>query len=131
MTRERVSDWLRRYLDAWKSYDRRAIAALFSDDVVCRYHPYDEPIVGIDAVVESWLGEGDHPGAPGRDEAGTYDGAYEPVAIDGDVAVVTGVSSYTEGSGGPVTEVYDNCWIIRFDPAGRCREFTEWYMRRP
>ena len=30
-----------------------------------------------------------------------------------------------------VAEVYDNCFVMRFDAAGRCREFTEWYVRRP
>jgi hypothetical protein len=30
-----------------------------------------------------------------------------------------------------VTEVYDNCFVMRFDAAGRCREFTEWYAKRP
>ena len=29
---------------AWKSYDREQIGALFSDDAVYRYHPYDEPV---------------------------------------------------------------------------------------
>src|SRR6266699_3535581 len=35
------------------------------------------------------------------------------------------------GPGGPVDEVYDNCFVMRFDSAGRCCEFTEWYVRRP
>jgi hypothetical protein len=26
---------------------------------------------------------------------------------------------------------YDNCFVMRFDSDGRCREFTEWYMKRP
>lgn len=25
----------------------------------------------------------------------------------------------------------DNCFVIRFDPDGRCIEFTEWFMERP
>ena len=33
--------WLDDYVEAWKSYDREAIAALFSDDVDYRYHPND------------------------------------------------------------------------------------------
>ena len=31
-------------------------AALFAEQAEYRYHPYDEPIVGRDAVVESWFG---------------------------------------------------------------------------
>ena len=52
-----AQEWLDRYIAAWESYDPDAIAGLFSEDVVYRYHPYDEPIVGRDAVVASWLGE--------------------------------------------------------------------------
>jgi hypothetical protein len=118
------------YVEAWKSYDRDEIGALFADAVVYRYHPYDTPITGRDAVVESWLGEGDHEGASTRDAAGTYDASYAPVAIDGDVAVATGTSTYFTEPGGPVDKVYDNCFVMRFDDDGRCREFTEWFIKR-
>jgi ketosteroid isomerase-like protein len=131
MTEHDVQRWLDAYLEAWRSYDRERIEALFSTDVRYRYHPYDEPIAGREAVVASWLGEGEHEGASERDAPGTYDGSYRPAAVDGDVAVAVGTSTYTERPGGPVTEIYDNCWVIRFDAAGRCREFTEWYMKRP
>jgi hypothetical protein len=126
-----VATWLDAYIAAWRSYDRAAIGALFSDNVKYRFHPYDEPVEGRDAVVEAWLGEGEHEGAPGRDEEGTYEASYRPVAVDGEVAVVTGTSTYTRGPGGPVEEIYDNCFVIRFDGDGRCREFTEWFMKRP
>ena len=62
--RAAVDRWLDDYVDAWKTYERDAIGALFADDVEYRYHPYDEPIRGRDAVLESWLGEGDHPMRP-------------------------------------------------------------------
>jgi ketosteroid isomerase-like protein len=126
-----VAAWLTAYIEAWKSYDPEAIGALFSDDVEYRFHPYDEPVVGREAVVEAWLGEEEHEGAPGRDEEGTYDASYEPVAVDGDVAVAVGSSTYTGGPGGPIREIYDNCFVMRFDADGRCREFTEWFMKRP
>jgi ketosteroid isomerase-like protein len=122
--RDGVQRWLDAYVEAWKSYDREAIAALYAEDAECRYHPYDEPIRGREAIVESWFGAGD--GAPSQDREGTYDASYRPVAIDGDLAVVVGTSSYAD----PPT-VYDNCWIVRFDDSGRCREFTEWFMERP
>jgi ketosteroid isomerase-like protein len=131
MRREDVDRWLEAYIEAWKSYDRELIRALFSDDVEYRYHPYDPPVGGADAVVASWLGEGDHASASTRDEPGTYDAEYRTVAVDGDVAVATGSSSYRESPDGPVVRVYDNCYVMRFDSAGRCREFTEWFLQRP
>ena len=37
------------------------------------------------------------------------------MAVDGDVAVATGSSTYLSGPGGPVEKVYDNCFVMRFD----------------
>ena len=122
MDREEVAAWLSAYVEAWKSYEPERIGALFSDDAECRYHPYDEPLRGRDAIVASWLAE--------PDEAGTYGGAYTPVAVEGEVAVATGTSTYLAPDGS-VDQVFDNCFVMRFDPEGRCREFTEWYMREP
>jgi ketosteroid isomerase-like protein len=131
MERGDVARWLADYVEAWRTYDPDRIAALFAADVEYRYHPYDEPIRGRDAVVESWLGEGDHPDASARDPEGTYDASYAPVAVDGDLAVATGSSTYFESPGGPVKQVFDNCFVMRFADDGRCREFTEWFIERP
>jgi hypothetical protein len=128
---ESAQAWLDAYVEAWRTYDPQRIRALFSEDVAYRYHPYDEPVVGADAVVASWLGESDAEGASTRDAPGTYDGSYAPVAVDGDTVVARGSSTYRREPGGPVDRVYDNCFLLRFDDAGRCREFTEFYVRRP
>jgi hypothetical protein len=130
MDKTQVDRWLEAYVDAWKTYDRDQIRTLFTEDVEYRYRPYDDAIHGRDAVVESWLGEGDHPDSSTRDEEGTYDASYRATAVDGDVAVATGTSSYRSEPGGPVRRVFDNCFVMAFDSAGRCREFTEWFMER-
>jgi hypothetical protein len=43
--------WLDNYVAAWLSYDEDDIRALFASDIAYRYHPYDDPIVGREAVV--------------------------------------------------------------------------------
>jgi ketosteroid isomerase-like protein len=126
-----VDRWLQLYVEAWKTYDRDQIGALFTEDVRYRYHPYDEPVQGRDAVIESWLGDSDEVGASTRDPDGTYDAGYRAIAVDGDVAVATGTTAYTAEPGGKVERVFHNCFVLRFDPAGRCREFTEWFMEQP
>jgi SnoaL-like domain len=143
MDAKSASGWLDRYIAAWKTYDREQIADLFSEDVEYRYYPYKDPVVGREAVVESWLGEGDHEDLSERDEPGTWDASYEPVAIDGDTVVATGRSSYRGApeltpeeleknrAGAQIERVYSNCFLIRFDDDGRCREFTEWFMKHP
>ncbi|HET6293086.1 MAG TPA: nuclear transport factor 2 family protein [Kribbella sp.] len=131
MDSESAQKWLDRYVAAWLAYAPDDIVGLFSEDVAYRYHPYDEPIVGRDAVVASWLGESASGGASTRDAPGTYSAEYSPVAVDGDTVVATGTSRYSDVPGGPVVKTYENCFILRFDDEGRCREFTEYYIRRP
>jgi len=122
MDAERLTRWLAEYVEAWKSYDRALITALFADGASYRYHPADEPIVGVEAIVESWLDEPDAPGS--------YEARYAPYAIEGDRAVATGTSTYFDEAG-EVRAVYDNCFTLRFDADGVCSEFVEWYVKRP
>jgi len=131
MDHETAQAWLDRYVAAWKSYEPEDIAGLFSEDARYRFYSYADWVVGRDAVVASWLSENTDAHGSSRDEPGTYDAAYGPVAVDGDVVVATGTTTYTDRPGGPVTQIFDNCFVMRFDAQGSCREFTEYYTKRP
>jgi ketosteroid isomerase-like protein len=122
MDRADVARWLGDYVAAWKSSDRGAIEALFTEDCVYRYRPEGDEIHGRDAVVSSWLE--DDP-----DEPGTFDAAYEPYAVEGERAVAVGSSTYSHKDGS-IRKIFDNCFLLRFDPDGRCAEFTEFFMER-
>jgi hypothetical protein len=128
MTHDQVQRWLDDYLAAWRSYDAGEIEALFSEDAEYRYHPADDPVRGRDQIVRSWIAPDGN--ESGRDAPGTYDGDYRPYAVDGSRAVAVGTSTYfTDASRSTVDRVYDNCWLLDFDAAGRCRSFIEYYMR--
>jgi hypothetical protein len=115
--------WVDAYVQAWLTYDPDAIGVLFTEEAEYRYHPHDTPLVGRDAIVASWLAD--------RDGPGTYHAAYGLYALDGDRAVVTGVSTYFEDeTHEKITAVYDNCFLVEFDEDGRCRSFTEWFVER-
>jgi ketosteroid isomerase-like protein len=116
-TKVQVQAWLDAYVAAWRSYERDAIVALFTDDVSYAYHPYDEPLVGAEAVAGSWLAE--------RDEPGTWEAEYAPALLAGDEVIATGETRYTNG------DVFSNLWQLTFAPDGRCSRFVEWYLRRP
>jgi hypothetical protein len=117
-----VAAWLDGYSQAWGTYDPEQIGALFSEDAVYFYNPFDEPVRGREAIVASWLED--------RDEPGTYEGSYRPVLVAGDQAVARGYSRYFD-VGGAVADEYDNLFLLRFDDAGRCTEYREWYMQKP
>ena len=87
MTRDDVARWLDRYIDAWRTYDRDAIRALFR-----RRRRVPLPPVG--RAGPRRRRRSPTTGSTTR-HPGTYDAAYEPYAVDGNRAVALGTSDYT------------------------------------
>jgi ketosteroid isomerase-like protein len=121
--REAVSQWLERYVEAWRSYDERVIGDLFSEDAAYKYKPWDEPVKGREAIVANWLED--------PDEAGSWTAQYQPFAVEGDRAVAVGWTSYFGPDGRTIELAYYNVWLLNFDNEGRCEDFTEVYMDAP
>jgi len=117
MTPQDVQAWLDAYVVAWRSYDPDDIANLFADDATYAYHPWDEPIRGLDAIVTAWLAEQDQPDS--------WEAEYRPLLVAGDQAVAIGETRYANG------KVYFNLWPLTFDEDGKCTDFVEWYMTQP
>lgn len=122
MDRARAQEWLDAYVEAWRSGDREQIGKLFSEEVSYRYHPYDEPVLGSQAVVQSWLEDWD-PNEPWQAEYGVH-------AVDGDRVVATGTSRYMKYHDHP-ERLYHNVFLLEFDEEGRCQEFTEFFVNQP
>jgi len=120
MDREAFQSWLDRYVDAWQTYDRDAIGGLFSDDATYRYHPQDAPVQGRAAIVADWL--------ESPDKSGSWRCRYEAFAVDGDRAVMRGVTEYFAADRVTVDRTFYNVWLCIFDADGRCADFTEYYM---
>ena len=95
---------------------------MFTEDATYAYHPWDEPAQGRKAIIASWLEDPDAPDS--------WAAHYEPLAVDGNVAIATGQSRYFRPDGSLLREFF-NCYVIRFDNDGRCTSFTEWYMEKP
>jgi len=133
MDRSAAQAWLDAYVEAWKTYDRNQVEALFAEDVTYRYHPFDpedEVLRGRDAVVNGWLEPDGN--ASTRDAEGTYEARYEVYAVDEERVVAVGTSTYyPDTTRGKPDRVYDNVFLIEFDGAGRCRNFTEYFMKEP
>jgi hypothetical protein len=114
--------WLDSYVEAWRTYDRDAIGDLFSEDVEYRYHPWDEPVRGRSDLVENWLED--------RDDPASWTAEYRPWLVAGENAVAVGESRYLTEDRSAVDREYHNVFLCRFDGDGRCREFTELFLKR-
>ncbi|MHA7282780.1 nuclear transport factor 2 family protein [Arthrobacter sp. TMS2-4] len=124
VTRATAQTWLDAYVTAWKAYDERSIAALWSETAVWHY-PFQTRVSGRENIVAEWMGERD----TFTDES--FDAKYYPVAIEGDRVVAHGRTVFYAPDSDRVVTAYDNIWFLRFDDAGRCSEFHEWYAGRP
>src|SRR5215210_6584399 len=96
MTTEDVQEWLDRYVAAWRSGDRREIAALFADEASYSYRPYDSDLrtfTGRDAIVDSWLED--------PDPDGGWEASYHPWIVDGRRAVAIGTTFYRASATAP------------------------------
>lgn len=124
MNRSEVQAWLDTYIEAWRTNQAGLVEALFSEDAVYRYRPYagSKVLEGRDEVVRGWLEQNDEPE--------TWEASYQVFAVDGDRAVATGISLYFATEEEP-EKVYHNCFLLSFDPVGRCTEFTEFWMLEP
>ena len=95
MDRSAAQAWLDAYVEAWKTYDRDQVAALFAEDATYRYHPFDsgdDVLHGREAIVSNWIEpEGN---ASSRDPREPTTAHYEPFAVDGERVVAVGRSTY-------------------------------------
>jgi hypothetical protein len=123
MDRNQFAIWLDAYIEAWRSNDRQMIERLFSADARYNYSPYAEAVVGGRAIADSWLGDPDDPD--------TWEASYAPLAVDNEVFVAIGESTYFQPGSRTVRAKWSNIFVCRFDPDGRCTEFTEWNAEAP
>jgi len=77
-----------------------------------RAWPYEESEVGHEAIQAFWL----------DDEGETFTVTAEPVAVEGDTAVVRVTVRYGE----PVRQEYRDLRVLRFAADGRVEDYEEW-----
>jgi uncharacterized protein (TIGR02246 family) len=116
MNTDAVADWVDRYVAAWESNDPAAIGDLFAENATYRQRPDDDPWQGRVGIVAGWL--------ENKDDPGDWTFRSEVLAT-ADLAFVRGWTHYTDTD--PPTD-YHNLWVVQFDDAGRCVDFTEWWM---
>lgn len=121
MTEDDFRDWLERYERAWRSPGTAALADLFAADATYRHSPYAPPLTSLAEIARDWEEQ--------------RDGADEPFSMTAEVLAVNaahpggplGVAHIrVRYDGDVVRQEYRDLWLVRFDEAGRARDFEEW-----
>jgi hypothetical protein len=119
----KIDLWLAAYEQAWRTDDPADIAALFEPDVRYRTAPWREPYVGIEAIVDWWIGQ------ENSTIAWTFE--YHIVASEGGLYVVRGITRYPEGfEPGDSAQDFENIWLVTLADSGRAKDFVEYWMLR-
>jgi ketosteroid isomerase-like protein len=113
--RATVRRWLAAYEAAWRAPGTRGLAEIFTGDASYLQSPYQEPVVGLDAIRRMWDDERESP-----DEVFTI--ATDILAVDGPTVVVRAEVRY----GDPLRQEYRDLWIMQLGDDGRCNRFEEW-----
>jgi len=104
--------WVQSYEQGWRESDVSTVARLFTEDVRYRRSPYTPPLVGHEALTGFWT----------EDEGAIFTMSAEPVAVEGNVAVVRVKVNY----GGDQPQEYTDLWLLHFAADGRVDDFEEW-----
>lgn len=112
MDRAAVMTWVQGYERGWRASDADAVPTLFTEEIRYRRSPYTPPLVGYAQLAEFWT----------EDEGATFTMSAEPVAVEGDAAVVRVRVDY----GGDSPQEYTDLWVMHFAADGRVDDFEEW-----
>ncbi|HMO12013.1 MAG TPA: nuclear transport factor 2 family protein [Actinotalea sp.] len=110
MGRDEVMAWVAAYERTWRDNDLDGLAEVFTPDARYLHSPYEEPLVGLDAIRADWP------------DPTPFTLDVEPVAVDGEVAVVRALVRYTDEA----AQEYRDLWLLTFAEDGRVRVFEEW-----
>lgn len=120
--RNEFEKWLDAYGAAWQAGDAQAAIELFADDAEYYETPFDDPMIGKDAISQYWT-EG-----AGKSQKDVHF-SYEPLAVVENVGLARWRASFVRIPSGNQVEL-DGFLLAEFDGGGKCSVFREWWHRR-
>ncbi len=122
LDRSTFEEWLRAYGQTWEAGDPDAAVALFTATAAYYETPFDEPMVGAEAIRQYW--------SEGADQAQKdVRFGFAVLGIAGYTGVARWHASFERVPSGVGVEI-DGVLTAEFDESGRCRVFREWWHRR-
>ena len=121
LTLEHFTTWMTAYGRASAENDPQASANLFAENARYYENPFEEPIVGREAIYEYW-----NKGAQNLKDKEAF---FEILAINGNTGIARWQSGFTVVESGKRLAL-DCLFVVEFNDDGLCQTFREWWHIR-
>jgi hypothetical protein len=113
-----LDEWLRTYGKASAENDPKASAELFAQNALYYASPFDEPMIGRQAIYQYW--------SQGAKTLKDKESTYEILSVKGNLGIARWQSKFTNiESGKPIA--LDCVFLVEFDEDNKCSLFREWW----
>lgn len=118
LTWEIFSSWLEEYSRASIQDDPQASAELFARNAEYYETPFDEPMIGRDAIHKYW--------EIGARSLKDKEADYQVLSVKDNLGIARWQSKFTDVKSGKRFAL-DCLFLVEFDDHFRCRVFREWW----
>ena len=118
LTIHQFGHWLEMYGKASKENDPQASADLFALDANYYETPFDEPLMGRDAIYQYWN--------KGAQTLKDKESTYEILSVTDNLGMARWQAKFTSIKSGNRMAL-DCVFLLEFDDDGKCRVFREWW----
>jgi len=118
LTLDIFTSWLDTYGKASQENDARASSELFASDARYYETPFDEPMIGREAIYQYWL--------EGAQALKDKQSTYEVYSVKDHLGIARWHSQFTVVQNG-IRMGLDCLFLVAFDEDGLCSEFREWW----
>ena len=121
LTSNEFKQWLEQYGKASQENDAKASAELFTQNARYYESPFDDPMVGREAIYQYWI--------KGAQTLKDKTAGYEILAVRDNVGIARWQSTFVHIQSGKRAAL-DCMFLVEFDDNGQCSLFREWWHRR-
>lgn len=118
LTIHQFSRWLEMYSKASQENNPQASADLFALDASYYETPFDEPMLGRDAIYQYWN--------EGAQTLKDKESSHEILSVSDNLGIARWQAKFTSIQSGKRFAL-DCVFLVEFDDEGKCRVFREWW----
>ena len=121
LTHQHFHGWMETYSRASAENDPQGSAGLFAQDARYYESPFDEPMIGRDAIFDYWN--------IGAQNLHDKESTFEILSVQDNRGIAHWGSKFTAIESGKHLEL-DCLFVVEFDDEGLCQIFREWWHIR-